>query len=500
VSTPRDYQIEAVEQIEAAIAAGRSPLYVLPTGAGKTVIAAEIVERAVERGKRVLILTHRREILQQTSRKLNIDHGLLQAGLLLDLEPPALVASVQTIWARCIRTDKVPLPRADILIVDECHHIRAKTWAGIIEAFPGAALVGLTATPCRGDGRGLGNHFDRLILGPQIPDLIAKGRLVPTKYYAPVQPDLKGVATRQGDYVVAQLSKRMDRPDLVGDIISNWHRLGQRRKTLTFCVDVAHSQHVADEFVKSGVRAEHLDGSTLKPERDAILDRLASGETEVVCNVMVLTEGYDLPAIGCIVLARPTKQLGLFRQMAGRGLRPAEGKSDLILIDHSGAVYAHGLLEDRIEWTLDTDKRAENKTHAARSESAKSRLVECTQCSGIRITNEACPHCGFKPKFRGEAIVFAEGELAEVKNGKAKSTLVKADRDRWHAELIYIAQDKGYEKWTGWAAHKFKDKFGEWPPRVIPAPRKPSPEVLSWVRSRQIAYAKAKQKEREAAA
>jgi DNA repair protein RadD len=153
------------------------------------------------------------------------------------------------------------------------------------------------------------------------------------------------------------------------------------------------------------------------------------------------------------------------------------------------------LLEDRIEWTLNSDKRAENKTHEARSASAKSRLVECTQCGGIRVTGEACHCCGFKPKLRGEAIVFRDGELGEVKNGKARSTLVKADKDRWHAELISIAQDKGYEKWAGWAAHKFKDKFGEWPPRVIPAPRKPSPEVLSWVRSRQIAYAKAKEKE-----
>jgi DNA repair protein RadD len=495
----RDYQIEAVEQIEAAIAAGRSPLYVLPTGGGKTIIAAAIVDRAVERGQRVLILTHRREILLQTSSKLGIAHGLLQSGMTLDLEPAALVASVQTIWARCIRTNKVPLPAADIIIVDECHHIRAKTWTGIIERYPEAAVIGLSATPCRGDGRGLGNNFDRLILGPQIPDLIAKGRLVPTKYFAPVNPDLKGVKVRTGDYVIGELSKRMNRDDLVGDIIENWHRHAQRRKTLVFCVDVSHSLHVTDEFVKSGVRAEHLDGSTPKPDRDAILDRLASGETEVVCNCMVLTEGYDLPSIGCIVLARPTKQLGLFRQMAGRGLRPADGKRDLILIDHSGAVFAHGLLEDRVEWTLDTDKRAHNATHAARSESAKSRLVECTQCSGIRITNEPCPCCGFMPKFRGEAIVFADGELVEVKNGRVRSTLVQADKDRWYAELLSIEGQKGYKR--GWAGYRYEEKFNERPARgAYPTPRKPSPEVLSWVRSRQIAFAKRKQKEKEAAA
>src|SRR4029078_2976003 len=141
---------------------------------------------------------------------------------------------------------------------------------------------------------------------------------------------------------------------------------------------------VKDEFVKSGARAEHVDGSTPKTERDAILARLASGETEVVCNCRVLTEGVDLPAISAIVLARPTKQLGLFRQMAGRGLRPAPGKTNLILIDHSGAVYSHGLLEDPIEWTLDTTKRAENPTHAARTHQTTSRLIECTQCAAPR--------------------------------------------------------------------------------------------------------------------
>ena len=153
---------------------------------------------------------------------------------------------------------------------------------------------------------------------------------------------------------------------------------------------------------------------TPKTERDAILARLASGETEVVCNCMVLTEGFDLPAIGCIVLARPTKQIGLFRQMAGRGLRPAPGKSNLILIDHSGAVYRHGLLEDRIEWTLQTDKRATNPVHESRDQKAVSRLIECSQCGALRTGGEACRHCGFLPKRRADPVIFREGQLARV--------------------------------------------------------------------------------------
>ena len=424
MSNLRDYQINDIAKIDAALDAGVKALYVLPTGAGKTVVAANIIEKSAEAGQRVLVITHRREILKQTSLKLLVEHGLIQAGLNVDLEYKVQVASIQTLWARCMRTGKVPLPAADLIIIDEAHHCAARTWKKILDEYPNARLIGLTATPCRADGRGLGNFFDQIVEGPQIPELIARGYLVPTVYYAPAnsQPNLKGIKTVAGDYAKHQLSARMNRDDLVGDIVTNWHKFGERRKTLVFCVDVKHSVHVCEEFIKSGVKAEHVDGSTLKLERDAIIGRLLSGETEVVTNCMVFTEGFDPPAVGTIVLARPTKQLGLFRQMAGRGLRPAPDKPNLILIDHSGAVFRHGLLEDPIHWTLDISKKADNPTHAKRDQQAISRLVECSQCGALRKGGEACGHCGFLPKPRPDAIVFGDGELALVKNGKAIAT------------------------------------------------------------------------------
>jgi superfamily II DNA or RNA helicase len=498
--TLREYQIRDVERIEDSLDECGHSLYVLPTGGGKTVIAAAVIERAVERGERVLVLTHRREILLQTSLKLPVEHGLIQAGLGLDMAYPVQVASLQTLWSRAMRANKMPLPAADLIVIDEAHHMPAKTCAKILDQYPEARRLGLTATPCRGDGRGLGNHFKEIVLGPQVSELIEQGHLVGTVYYAPATPNLKGVQTQKGDYVISQLAARVDRDDMVGDIVTQWHKHAERRKTLVFCVNVAHSQHVADEFVRAGIKAEHLDGATPKEERDAVLRRLASGETQVVCNCMVLTEGFDCPDVGCIVLARPTRQLGLFRQMAGRGLRPVEGKKNLVLLDHAGSVFMHGLLEDPITWTFDEDRKARNKVHEKRNAEARSRLTECSQCGALRVTGEACGNCGFLPKLRGEAITFAPGDLGRLdRDGESKHVPAsQLEKRNWYSMLLHIADRSGYK--TGWAAHKFKERFGEWPgDRNMPM-YPPTPEVTSWVRSRQIAYAKSKEKERDEAA
>jgi DNA repair protein RadD len=281
----RPYQIDAIAAIDAVIAAGkRRPLLVAPTGAGKTVIFAAIIKRAADNGQRVIVLAHRREIIAQTSLKLSahgVEHGIIRAGLVMDLEQKVQVCSIQTLWARAVRTNRIPLPPADLLIIDESHHVPARTYRKIIEAYPNAILLGATATPCRGDGRGLGNFFDCIVETPQVAELIAQKYLVKTHVYAPRDIDLKGVRVQAGDYVETQLAQRMDRDDLVGDIVSHWHKFGERRRTVVFAVNVAHSVHIRDEFIKFGVKAEHIDGTTPKEERDAALARLASGETEL---------------------------------------------------------------------------------------------------------------------------------------------------------------------------------------------------------------------------
>jgi DNA repair protein RadD len=167
----------------------------------------------------------------------------------------------------------------------------------------------------------------------------------------------------------------MDRAELTGDIVSHWHKHGERRRTICFAVNVPHSLHIRDEFIRSGVRAEHIDGSMRKEDRDAVLRRVAAGETELITNCMVLTEGWDMPEVSCCILARPTRKMGLYRQMVGRVLRSAPGKVNAIVLDHSGAVFHHGFIEDRVDWTLDPDKRPESPTHAARLRAPFSMLI-----------------------------------------------------------------------------------------------------------------------------
>jgi superfamily II DNA or RNA helicase len=377
----RPYQEKVIEDFDRAIAEGkRCIILVCPTGGGKTVIGAAIIRRPHEKRRGVLVLAHRREIITQTSAKLHahgIPHGIIQAGVQPRPLEHVQIASIQTLWVRAMHMGRMELPPADLLVIDECHHAPAETYKKIIDAYPDAILLGLTATPCRGDGRGLGGIFDAIVECPQVAELIQQGHLVKTRVYAPAEPDLKGVRVQAGDYVENQLADRMDRPKLIGDIVTHWHRYGERRKTVCFAVNVRHSVHLKDEFIRSGVRAEHIDGGTPKAERDATLARLASGEIELVTNCMVLTEGWDMPEVGCCILARPTKKMGLYRQMIGRVLRPAEGKTNAIILDHSGAVFRHGFAEDPVEWTLSPDRHAESPKHRtmrARLEIAPARM------------------------------------------------------------------------------------------------------------------------------
>jgi superfamily II DNA or RNA helicase len=491
----RPYQQDLVAKVR--VRRRRCSLIVLPTGAGKTVVISEVIREA--ENQHVLIFVHRREIIFQIRDKLaafGIEAGLILAGQPMNQMARVQVASVQTLSSRCLRGD-MDLPNADVVAIDEAHHVRAKTYKQIIERYPDARIIGLTATPSRRDGRGLGSSFEEMVEGPQVAELIDQKFLVGTKVYAPSTPNLKGVHTRQGDYAEGQLAKRVDLPELVGDIVMHWLRLSGRKRTITFATSVGHSRHIEEELRRAGVKVAHIDGSTPKEERDDVLAQLACGDLEVVTNCMVLTEGFDLPDIGCIVLARPTKSMGLYRQMVGRGLRPAQGKDHCLVLDHSGATFQHGFVEDPVRWTLEEDRRAEAPEHLARNQSPSERgLLTCSQCSAVRTAGKPCPECGFMPKRPVEHVKVRDGDLAHLdRNGRLHLHLYsEEDKREFYQGLLYLTLSRGHK--PGAAAYRFKDKFDEFPPRHWQGlePKEPTPEVAAFDRHCRIRYAKAMQK------
>ena len=372
-------------------------------------------------------------------------------------------------------------------VLDEAHHAPARTYRWILEQYPGAAVIGLTATPCRGDGRGLGGIFDTLVEGPQVAELIALGFLVPTKVFAPYVPDLAGVRVERGDYVEKQLAERMDQHHLVGDITSTWLRLGKGRPTVVFATSVSHSVHIRDQFRSTGVLAEHIDGTTPAEDRDAILALLAAGKIDVVTNCAVLTEGWDSPSTACIIIARPTRSLGLFRQMVGRALRPFPGKSDALVLDHAGATFEHGFVEEPVAWTLSPDRRAVSPAQIARSLGHAPLLTTCPECSGVRRQGRPCPCCGWRPQPKPVAVEMVDGELGEVSR-EGIVTAPPDDRELFYRQLLWIALDRDYK--PAWAAYKYEARFGVWPPRGPAEPLPPSQATLRWVRAEHRAFRK----------
>lgn len=498
----RPYQENVIAQVRQEIAAGRRRiLLVAPTGSGKTVIAAAIIESAAAKGNSVLFLDHRKEITEQTSRKLyavNIDHGIIQAGFPARPGEAVQVASIQTLHARAIRSCSIDLPNAAVVVLDEAHHARASTYREILDAYPKAIILGLTATPCRGDGRGLGSLFEALVECPQVAELTAAGYLVPARIYAPSRPDLDGVRIARGDYVERELGERVNTAELVGDIVEHWLKLAERRRTVLFAAGVAHSVHLRNQFRAAGVVAEHIDGSTPREERELILSRLAAGQVELVANACVLTEGWDAPSVSCLVIARPTKSLGLYRQIVGRVLRPHPDKEDCLILDHAGAVFEHGFPDDPINWELREDRRAANPRQAARSTGRLPALTTCPECRAVRMEGQPCPVCGWRPAPKPQAVEIAEGTLGRVDPARRPQQLPLAtpeERLQFHRELLWIAQERGRK--PGWAAHHYRNKFGVWPPTPpwnAPEPAPAGAIVRAWVRSHDIAYAKAMQK------
>src|SRR5215472_15413251 len=287
----------------------------------------------------------------------------------------------------------------------------------------------------------------------------------------------------------------MNTNTLVGGIVEHCFKLGQNRPTIVFTSGVKHSAHLQREFEAAGVTAAHLDAKTPLEERKRIIAGFRLGEIKVLCNCMIFTEGFDEPSASCLVLARPTKLLTMYRQMSGRILRPYPGKVDARILDHSGAVYRHGYPDDEIEWILSPDEYAINQSEVAGVGRHKRKLTACPQCSAVRMEGEACHCCGWKPEARPRYVEVADGELGEVRRDRSPPRPTKwstTEQLAFFRQLMWIARQRQYR--DGWAAHKFRERCGQFPPwqwnRSEPVPA--SGAVVAWVRSRNIAYAKSR--------
>lgn len=480
----RPYQDHALLNVRRSLATGhKRPMLMLPTGGGKTLVSAHIVQRALDKGNRVTFCVPSISLIDQTVRAFG-DEGILDVGVIQADHPltrywaSVQIASVQTLGKRERHS-------TDLVIVDEAH----QTFQVILDWMaeqPNLPFIGLSATPWT---KGLGKHWDDLIIAARTADLIEQGYLSKFRVFAPSHPDLKGVRTVAGDYHEGELGEAMSKPELTADVVKTWLELGENRPTLCFGVNRAHAKQLHRDFERAGVASAYVDKDTDVKEREEIRRAFHDGDIRVVCNIGTLTTGVDWD-VRCLILARPTKSEALYQQIVGRALRTAEGKEDALILDHSDTTLKLGFVTDIHHEDLDMGKRKVSG-NASRERGPKM-PKECSSCSYLKPAGvHVCPNCGFAPERQSE-IETVVGNLVQLK-GKAKPVADMATKQRWYSGLIWIAQDRRYKQ--GWAARKFKDKFGVWPASSLHiGARRPTTEITNWVKAQQIAWAASQKK------
>jgi superfamily II DNA or RNA helicase len=474
----RPHQERALSLLRQSLGCGkRRPMVQAPTGAGKTVLAAAIIDGARKKGKKVLFVVPALSLVDQTVQAF-FEEGLTEVGVIqadhpmTDWSRPIQVASAQTLKRRRI-------PDADVAIIDEAHRSFRfyRDWMCEPE-WQNKPIIGLSATPW---ARGLGRYFDDLIVAATTAELIDAGYLSPFRVFAPSHPDLTGVHTVGGDYKESELSAVMSKAPLVADVVETWLQRAENRPTLCFGVDRAHAKQLQAKFEGAGVQTAYIDSYTPVAERSAIKREFQTGKLKVVCNVGCLTTGVDWD-VRCIVLARPTKSEMLFVQIVGRGLRTAEGKDDCLILDHSDTHLRLGLVTDIHHEELDQGRERESK----KPEKPVPLPKECPKCAFVKpVKVNECPCCGFKPE-RQPNVEIEDGELIELRARRKERAA--DDKQSWYSQLLHIANERGYK--PGWAANQYRQKFGVWPRGLQETPVEPTPEVRSYIKSRMIAFAK----------
>lgn len=486
---PRGYQQKAIQEVLARlIACGRVLLW-SPTGSGKTCIAAWLIQQFLADSRWVLFLAHRKELVDQCCNKLNalgIPHGVIMAGVEPDPFAPVQVASIQTLARR-----EMPW-EPGVIIIDECHHATAATYARILEQFPRAVVLGLTATPFRSDGIGLGDTFLEVVQASTVAQLTAMGFLVPARYFGPDMPDLRGIGRKGGDFDAEDLAARMGKPKIIGSVVENYKIHAMRptgyARGICFCVNQAHSKQVAQAFNDAGIPAAHLGDDCTRRERERILADHMAGVLQVITNVNILSEGYDSPAVELCISVRPTLSLSLWLQQIGRVLRPCPGKARAVVIDHAGNARRHGFADDEFE----ADLRSGVQRRQAREIAPA--LKTCLQCYAIVPAAEpVCPCCGAAMGKPPRTIIEKDGALVEITKptcpcgsfdtekkadpvkgyglfcsgcGKVIRWLGKPDKAREEYLADYLAVGRAADYKGGWSGMRFRARYGTWPSKA----------------------------------
>jgi superfamily II DNA or RNA helicase len=466
----RPYQSRAIVSVRAKVLMGvKRILCVAPTGAGKMVCIANIIRTAT---LPVLFVAHRKEIIDQCVRQL-ADQGITHVGVIrgadarYDPSASVQVASISTL----ARRDKPFLGQKVIIIIDEAHRAASDSYVELLKAYEDPIVIGFTATPVRLDGRPLGGDlFQELVQVATYGELLKHPDwlVAPDCFAGSEQPDVSRVRRSGADFDEGQLGDVVRSARLEGNIVEHWLRRahlhpvfteqgarvpqrlveGERRRTILFAVNVEHSLSLAGRFERAGVRVAHLDGETPESHREAMLRDLASGELEVVTNCLVAVEGLDVPAIKCVVHARPTQSVTLWRQTVGREMRPWNGVTPLLL-DHAGNFDRLGCPFEDVQWSLtERPKRAKGQAP----------MRKCPQCGAyIELGKTVCPHCGAElPR----AIDLSEDGSAELRE---RQTEPEALRWAFFWRQVVTAKTKGFK--PGFASAIYKDRYGSWPPR-----------------------------------
>jgi superfamily II DNA or RNA helicase len=472
----RPHQIKAIDLIRQSLGKGHKRVVCsMPTGAGKTLTAAKIIESARVKRNRVIFTAPAISLIDQTVAAFEAE-GLDGIGVMQANHPrtdrfaPVQVASVQTLARR-------EIPEASLIIVDECH-IRSEAIENLMDERPDVFFIGMSATPW---AKGMGLRWHDLVVPITIGELIEQGYLSQFTAFAPDVPDLSGVKVVAGDYAEAALAELMGRAQLVGSVVDTWLEHGEDRPTLCFAVNRAHAAHLQASFGRAGISAGYVDANTDMVERARLNRQFREGDVRVICSVRTMTTGVDLP-VSCIIDAAPTKSEILHVQKIGRGLRVNPGTEDCKILDHAGNSLRLGLVTDIGHLTLDKTAKGEKQERKA---SAEKLPKPCSVC-GVLHVGMLCPACGHERK-PVSGVEAADGNLVQLSGRQIAPTM--AEKQAFWAMALHL--DRERQRGGKLAKGMYKGKFGVWPKGLIDHPRPPDQAFMNYEKSRRIAYAKA---------